>query len=93
MWDCHAMKLYYFSPSLLHYIVIKMLMEKGAVHLTNTWKFKHHAIKMPTVTPTDRIVQATRQLTAAIQDASDPLLDELEAIDHLRALRATGSTP
>ena len=75
---------YYFTPSLSHYRVIKALAETRAVRLTNTWKFKNHAIKIPTVTPTDRIFQATYQLTATIQGAIDPPSDELEAINHLR---------
>ena len=66
MWDYNAMKAHYFSSSLLYYRVIKALTETGAVRLTDTWKFKHHAIKVPTVTTADRIVQAMRQLTAVI---------------------------
>ena len=93
-WDYHAMKAHYFSPSLSHYRVIKALTGTGAVRLTDTWKFKHHAIKVPVVTAADRIVQATRQLTAAIQGSSNPPPDELEAIDQLRALlTADTSTP
>ena len=92
-WEYHAMKAHYFAPSLSHYRVIKALTETGSVRLTDTWKFKHHSIKVPTITSTDRIVQATRQLTAAIQGTNNPPPDELEAIEHLRALiMATSSS-
>ena len=85
------MKTHYFSPSLLHYRVIKALTETGAVYLTDRGKFKHHTIKVLTVTTADRIVQATCQLTAAIQGNINPPLDELEAIEHVRALLASDS--
>ena len=85
------MKAHYFSPALLYYRAIKVLTETGAVRLTDTWKFKHHTIKVPTVTTADRIVQATRQLTAAIQGTNNPPPDELEAIEQLRALLTSDS--
>ena len=91
-WDYHTRKAHYFSPSLPHYRVIKALTETGSVHLIDTWKFKHQVIKVPTVTPTDRIVQATRQLTAAIQGTNDTPPNELEAIEHLRALIMAGNS-
>ena len=72
MWDYHIMKTHYLSLYPFYYRVIKALTKTGTVRLTNTWKFKHHAIKVPTATPPYRIFQATRQLTAAIQGASNP---------------------
>ena len=86
------MRALYFSPSLLYYRVIKALEDTGAMRLTNKRKFKHHSIKVPTFTPTDRIIQVTRQLTAAIQGTNEPPPNELKAIEHLRTLIVANSS-
>ena len=56
------------------------------MRLTDTWKFKHHSLTVPTITTTDRIVKATQDLTAAIGGQNKPPPDDLEAIEDLRAL-------
>ena len=53
--------------------------------MNNTYKFKHHAIKIPTLTPADRILEAAKQLESAIeQQPKNAPLDELTAIQLLR---------
>ena len=69
------MKAHYFSSSVWHYRVVKALIEMGAVRLKDTWKFKHHAIKVPTVTTVDRIVQAMCQIIVAVKGTNNPLPD------------------
>jgi hypothetical protein len=86
------MKVHYFSPLLLHYRVTKALTETVVVRHTDAWKFKYHTIKMLPVTTADRIVQATRQLTAAIRFTNNPPSDHLEEIEHLRALLTSNNT-
>ena len=66
-WSYHAVKAWYFSTSFKQYRVIKTTNEAGLVRTTNTWKYKHHSIKTPTVTPVDRIIKATNKLATAIQ--------------------------
>ena len=56
------------------------------MRLSDTFKFKHHALTTPTVTPLDRVIKATRDLATAIQVRCDEPPDELQAIKHLRAL-------
>ncbi|KAL7524050.1 hypothetical protein ACHAXR_001126, partial [Thalassiosira sp. AJA248-18] len=92
-WDYHAIKAWYFAPALKHYRVVKGVLESGATRLTDTWKFKHHALPIPTISPTDRIVQATQNLAATIQGANPAQPDELAAIEHLRALISNSSVP
>ena len=49
-WGYHALKAWYNGPSLKHYRIIKSVAEFGALRLSDTFKFKHHAITTPTVT-------------------------------------------
>ena len=59
-WDHHAMKAWYFALALKHYRVVRATLPSGAVRLTDTWKFQHHSLPIPTVTTTDRIIKATQ---------------------------------
>ena len=92
-WDYHAIKAWYFAPALKHYRVVKGVLESGATRLTDTWKFKHHSLPIPSVSATDRIVKATQHLAKAIQGSNASPPDEMEAIEHLRALLSNNSTP
>ena len=65
-WGYHTLKASYIGPSLKHYRVIKGVTNSGAVRLTDTCKFKHHSLTIPTITATDRIVKSIQDLTAAI---------------------------
>ena len=91
-WDYHAIKAWYFAPALNHYRVVKGVLESGATRLTDTWKFSHHALPIPSISSTDRIVKATQNLTSVIQGANPSQPDELAAIEQLRAI-LLNSTP
>ena len=66
-WRYHTMLGWYFSPALKHYCVIKIVIYTGAVILTETFKFKRHAIKTPTVNPAEILVKSTQALSLTIQ--------------------------
>ena len=85
-WGYHALRGWYFAPALNHYRVVKAVTDSGAVRLTDTFKFNHHTLPVPSITPTDRIVKATRDLRNAINGDNDAPPDELEAIANLRQL-------
>jgi hypothetical protein len=56
----------------------------GGEHLTDMFHFKHHAMPVPTITPTNRIITATRDLMAAILGIQEAPPDKLQAIATLR---------
>ena len=60
------------------------------MRISDTFKFNHHALTTPTVTPLNIIVNATRTIATAVQCRGDKPPDELQAMEHLRAL-TTGS--
>jgi hypothetical protein len=51
--------------------------------ITNTFQFKHHAIPVPDITATDRIIDTTTRLTTAIAGVQDRTPDEMEASQSL----------
>ena len=76
-WSYHAVKSWYFAPSLKHYRVIKTTNKARTVRTTDTWKYNHHSIKTPTFTPVDRIIKATKIFLTEIQCHNDAPQDEL----------------
>jgi len=58
----------------------------GGERITDTFRFNHHAIPVPGITATDRILDATARLTAAIEGVQEAPPDELAAIQALRTL-------
>ena len=92
-WSYHAVKAWYFKPSLKHCRVINTTNRAGTVRTTDTWKYNHHSIKNLTVTPVNRIIKVTKHLSTAIQCHNDAPQDELESIEHLRALISGNSAP
>ena len=66
-WRYYSIPGWYFEPALNHCRVIKTVTDTGAVILTETLKFKHHAIKTPKFSPTEKIVKATQGLDQTIQ--------------------------
>jgi hypothetical protein len=64
----------------------------GGEQHTNTFRFKHHAMPIPTITSTDRIVAATHILTDAITGIQEAPPDKMQAILTLRQL-PLGETP
>ena len=59
--------------------------ETGALHKSDTIQFDNHTVCLPSPTPTDCIVAATKHLKNSIDQAT-PLTteDELSAIEHIR---------
>ena len=82
----NAKKAWYTGPCLNHYRAFKgVLPSTGGERISDTVKFQHHAIDIPTLTPADRILEATRQLQDAIrQQPKRAPMDELRAIELLR---------
>jgi hypothetical protein len=86
-WDFLALNAWYISPFLQHYQCIKIIMRNtGGKRITDTFRYKHHAIPVPEVTATDRILKATHNLTAAIEGIQEVAPDELQAIKSLRPI-------
>jgi len=60
--------------------------DTGGERITNTFRYNQHAIPVPKITATDRILEATARLTAAIKGVQESPPDELAAIQTLRTL-------
>jgi hypothetical protein len=54
--------------------------DTGGKRITDTFQIKHHAISVPEITATDRIIGTTTRLIAAIAGIQDAPPDEMEAI-------------
>eukprot|EP00957_Ditylum_brightwellii_P108123 8248236-Ditylum_brightwellii.AAC.1 len=78
---------WYIGPALQHYRCCTMVMkEKAAQWKTDTVKFKHHGAKVPTVTPSERVAKAVKELTSVVNN--EPTYgppDYIEAVQQLRA--------
>jgi hypothetical protein len=55
----------------------------GGKRITDMFRYKHHAIPIPVITATDCILEATHQLTAAIEGVQEAAPDKLQAIKSL----------
>ena len=79
-------KAWYIAPCFQHYQTFKGIMAStGAEIISDTVQFKHYAISIPQLTPTDRILKSARQLDSAIkQHPKKSPMDELVAIELLR---------
>ena len=55
----------------------------GGERITDTFQFCHLAIPVPSITATDRILDAMARLTAAIEGIQEAPHDELAAIQTL----------
>jgi hypothetical protein len=58
----------------------------GGERITNTFRCKHHALPVPVITATDRIINATTRLTAAIAGIQEAPPNKMEAIQSLCTL-------
>jgi hypothetical protein len=68
----------------------------GGKHITDTFRFKHHAIPIPKIMATDPILDAICCLTAAIEGIQEAAHDELQAIVslcHILLRKKTTTTP
>jgi hypothetical protein len=62
-WGYHASKAWYLSHSPNHYRCIRVLMaDTGGERITDTFRYNHHAIPVPKITATNRILDATARL-------------------------------
>ncbi len=83
-WGFHALIVWYISPSLQHYRCIKIIMhDTGSKCIINTFRYIHHAILVPKIMITDRILNATCCLTVAIEGIQEAAPDKLQAIKSL----------
>ena len=85
-WQHNAKKAWYVGPCLKHWRSFKgALPTTKGERISDSVRFQHHAIAIPSLTPADRILEATRQLKDAIemQPKRHPS-DELRAIKMLR---------
>ncbi len=90
----HVANGWYIGPSLKHHHCICMIMaDTGGERLTDTFRFKHHAMPVPTITPTDRIITATWHLTDAITGVQKAPPDKLQAVLTLCQLLLSKSPP
>jgi hypothetical protein len=86
-WGYHAAKAWYLSHATNHYRCIRVIMnDTGAERVTDTFRFQHHAIPVPHITATDRIIVVARRLADTIQGVQEAPADELAAIASLRLL-------
>jgi hypothetical protein len=93
-WSYHASNGWYIGLSLKHYRCICTIMEgTGSERLTDTFRFKHHTMSVPTITPTDRIINATKHLTATVAGVQEAPPSKLEAIQNLRLLLLDEAPP
>jgi hypothetical protein len=58
----------------------------GGQRITDTFSFKHHAIPVPEINVTDRIINATTRLTAAIAGIQDAPPKKMESTQSLCTL-------
>ena len=54
--------------------------------ITDTFRFRHHAIPLPTILDADWIIEATRKLTSAMAGRQNAPQDKLETIQALRSI-------
>eukprot|EP00957_Ditylum_brightwellii_P079052 6012234-Ditylum_brightwellii.AAC.1 len=87
-WGFHAEDAWYVGPAMNHYRCHTVVMkEKAAQRITDTIEFKQHGVKVPNVTPTERIVKAIKDLTAAVRnDPTEGQLIYIEAVQRVRAV-------
>ena len=85
-WGFNAKKAWYLGPCFQHYRSFRgILPSTGGERISDTVKFRHHAINIPSLTPADRILEAAKQLDAAIkQQPKKAPMDEITAIELLR---------
>ncbi len=91
-WGYHASNAWYLLHAANHYHCIRVIMANtGSKRITDTFHFKHHAIPVPEITATNRIIDATSRPPAAIAGIQDAPPNKMEAIYHKgHGLRTTG---
>ena len=88
-WAIHLVDRWYLGTSPGHYRCYDVWVKgTGAMRSTDTVFFKHKHITNPTVTPADEIINAAKELTAALRgDVPGPLgatsLDDLKTLEEI----------
>ena len=85
-WGFNTKKAWYNGPCFQHYMAFRGILPlTGGERISDTVRFKHHAIAIPQLTPADRILEAARDLDDAIRQLPKRApIDELQAIELLR---------
>jgi hypothetical protein len=84
-WSFHALNKWYISLSLQYYWCIKIIMhDTGGKCITDRFWYKHHTIPVQVIAATDCILEATHQLTAAIEGIQEAAPEKFQAIESLR---------
>jgi hypothetical protein len=93
-WGSHAAKAWYLSHAAAHYHCIGVIMkDTGGERVIDTFQYQHHAIPIPAIMATNRILEATRCLADAIKGVQEAPPDEMAAIQSLQALLLGKETP
>ena len=87
-WAYNAKKAWYIGPCLHHYRNVRAIMkDTGAERIGDTFRFHHHVIAVPEITPAERIVHAAEKLEDAIKQQPEKApLAEHDAIAMLRQI-------
>jgi hypothetical protein len=86
-WGYHTAKACYLSHAANHYRCIQVSMrDTGGKCITDTFRFQHHALLVPHITATNRILQATERLADTIAGVQEAPPYKLAAITSLQAL-------
>eukprot|EP00957_Ditylum_brightwellii_P009671 728789-Ditylum_brightwellii.AAC.1 len=85
MWAFHAQNGWYVRPAMNHYRWYTVVMEDiTSKRTSDAVRLKYHAVTVPQITPTERIVQATAQLIQAVKNVpSDSPSDYLQTVKQL----------
>ena len=85
-WGFNSKKAWYLVPCFQHYRSFRGIFpSKGGERISDKVKFKRHPISIPQLMPADRILEAAKQLDAAIkQQPKKSPMDEITAIELLR---------
>jgi hypothetical protein len=87
LWGFHAAKAWYLSHAAAHYHCIPVIMkDTGGKCVTDTFRYQHHVIPVPVITATNRIMEAIRHLTNAVNGVQEAPPDKMAAIHTLCAL-------
>jgi hypothetical protein len=87
-WDFRGSDGFYIGPALSHYRCYTLLKrDTRAVVVSDTVRFRHPTMAVPTVTPEDRLFHCLHALTNAVRHSSNKGADDqLKAIEDLRAI-------
>jgi hypothetical protein len=84
MWGYHAAKAWYLSHAATHYRCIHVIMKEiGGECVTDTFRYQYHAIPVPVITATNRILEATCRFADGINGVQEAPPDKMAAIQSL----------